>query len=966
VKVKYHDKSGKVMTMKIVVAAMLLAVFPCPLAARAGELPSKLTDKDLLKIVRDAPEPSVDLDLGLKLRLIDFIDCTNPNDPHEFRDQGTSKVVEGPAGKYRVTAPHRHAFFSYRHHSPGTDKPMLIVSEYPDDAERTFTFMTWDSTRPGKVHASFSPNPGVYSGYPFPLSNKMQYLTQVSWSRDAWPTLTVANYAPRGGGNAAARRIWVYAIEGGFPTLELDIPDPSNPRILANLHALDRNGTYDTFGHHSKRAHKQGAANMVDYYRYIGVNRVTLMIYANHAWGANCMIPSWDADDSYLDEVLQEMDTRGDVGLVAGIVAEGTYGIITHQGTHVRELSDEEFRKVMLKGFEEFLDHYGHYKSLQGIALGSMEAVGFCDLLQERGILEEVVALIKKKRPNLEVITYLGNYMLQKPYFRGPGQVKNPGYKGLFPGPDTLTVINEWENSGQTLDDFLGDSVLKLWKRWGRDPAVRNKIPGLTVYDMYHPDEHRIHQFYTQDPRAMLYFDINNSQQRSDHVASPYAAMFAAFDEGWLGLQPNYNFWYKVTYTVPDEDPAGALALYPFAQVMAHRDRLGISAGTCAAKYFGDEVHIRRFARAYYALPPVQLNDVSGLPLDTLKVRWVRYQDKRYVSIVSRIPFASEIVVDGNTVRLQPYDLVTLVDEGKVAPKVTGTAPAEYRKWVEERIARFRKLYKKLKALQAEAAPAVYLSVANEAEKLLNKGKAYSADMHLGYGLENELKVRLSVLMPPKLSVPKIKAPSLNGDLNVWPEGSADVLIEGGKYLTSHLYFPNSWHGAQDLSTRMRLGHDGKKLYVGIEVRDDVIHEKDAAIFNFSKDGYLNWKSRKVDPDLTWKIPAPEAETPASGKGSNGFTYTCRRTPTGYLVEGSAPLDQLGLRKERQQKTVGFILQLHDRDGTENLSTKYVPGGQRVPRSWALKQSMLYPNRPYFNQMNWTDARNSVQLVFEK
>jgi len=950
------------MTMKKVFAVPILAALLCSSVACAGELPSKLTDEVLAKIVRQAPAPPMDLDLGLKLRLIDFIDCTDPNDPHEFRDQGTSRVVTGPAGKYRVTAAHRYAFFSYRHRSPGPDKPTVIVIEYPDDAVRTFTFMTWDSTRPGKPHLSFAPNPGVYSGYPFPLSNKMQYFTHFNWSPDEWPTLTVANYATRGGSRAAARRIWIYAIEDELTPLAIDAPDVSNPRILGNLFDLALIATRDTFGHTSKR----GATHMVDYFRYIGVNRVTMMVYASQGWGEMCTIPSWDADDKgYLDDILKQMDARGGVGLVAGIVAEGYFGIITHKGTPVRKLSDEKFREVMLKGFDEFLDRYGKYKSLKGIALGSMEGVGFCDLLRERGVLADVVASIKKRRPDLEVLTYVGNYHSQVPYFRGPGKIKTHGYKGPYPGPDAYTVINRWEKSGKPIADHLGDEVLKLWKRWGRDPAALGKVPGLTVYDLYHPDEHRICQFYNQDPRAMIYFDVNNSRRRSDHVGSPYAAMFATFDEGWLGLQPGYNHWYKVTYTVPDEDPAAPQALYPFSRVMSHRDRLGISAGTCAVKYFGDEVNIRRFARAYRSLPPVILNDVSALELDTAKVRWVRHKDKRYVSIVSQIPFASEIEVDGKTVTLQPYDLATLIDEGKAAPKVTGTAPAEYRRWVKERIARFRKLYAELKAIQASAAPAIYQSVATEAEKLLDKGKAYSADMHLGYGLERELKIRLSVLSPPKLSVPRIAAPPLSGSLDAWPKGAADVLIEDGRYLTGHLYFPNSWHGAKDLSARLRLGHDGTRLYVGLEVRDNVIGEKDGAHFCFSKDGYLDWKSLRVEPDITWGVPAPTGKTASTGKDKQGFTYTCRRTATGYLIEGSAPLDKLGFL-EGENKTLGFLVQVHDRDETKNLATQRGAGGKQVVISWALKQNMLYPSRPYFNQMNWIDARNSVEMVFEE
>ena len=78
-------------------------------AAAGEEVPAPLTDAQLAKIVAAAPALPVDLRMGMKCRLIDFVDFTDPADPHPIKDQGTSKVVAGPAGKYRVSAAHRHA-----------------------------------------------------------------------------------------------------------------------------------------------------------------------------------------------------------------------------------------------------------------------------------------------------------------------------------------------------------------------------------------------------------------------------------------------------------------------------------------------------------------------------------------------------------------------------------------------------------------------------------------------------------------------------------------------------------------------------------------------------------------------------------------------------------------------------------------------------------------------------------------
>ncbi|MFW6300822.1 MAG: TonB-dependent receptor, partial [Oceanicaulis sp.] len=108
---------------------------------------------------------------------------------------------------------------------------------------------------------------------------------------------------------------------------------------------------------------------------------------------------------------------------------------------------------------------------------------------------------------------------------------------------------------------FLADEVLANWRRWDRDPADLKAVGGLGVFDMYMADDHRLHQHYTQQPRAMIAYDVNNAKRRSDHIDSPYGAIFSTFSEGWIGLHPDVNFWYRKDWTGPDFNPAGPYAL---------------------------------------------------------------------------------------------------------------------------------------------------------------------------------------------------------------------------------------------------------------------------------------------------------------------------------------------------------------------------------------------------------------------
>ena len=938
--------------MRRVLALMFLVLVMATAGLAEAAAPKPVPAETLASIVAGAPKCPANIgDMGLKMRLIDYIDFTDPADPHDMLDQGTSRIVNGPAGTYRATAPHHHAFFSYAYKTAGPDKPVFLVIEYPDDAERITSFMTHDSMRATREHTSFSQETGVYTGGAMPLSWKMQYFTLVSWPQDDWSPLITLNWTRKGGAGVASR-MWVYAIDE-FSEVKVDAPDPENERVMDAFFCLGFLATRDNFGWQSPQAIK----HMCQYFKLIGVNRVTMMVYGNQAsWGGMCRIPSWDVpdDNGFLDKVLTQMDAEGGVGLVAGIVADGMYGFIKSGGVEVRTMPPEKAREVILKGFDEFLDNYGKYKSLKGIALGSMETIGFFDMLQEKGIADDVVAHIKKRRPDLDVFTYVGNIHLQDPYFGGT--------RGA---PTTWDVIKRWEKS-RTMPNWssmLADLVVGNWTKWNHRPSNLKKIPGLGVYEQTHPDDHRLHDVYpTQDPRQGIYFDVLRSQELSDAADTPYAAIFSTFTEGYIGLHKDVNFYYTKLWTGPDVNAAGGLRLWPFAQTLANRDRQAISAGSWSVKYFGLEPEMRRFAKAFRSLPPVDMATVKT-NLDTLVVRWTVYKGKRYVAIVNRCPYEQAIKVDGKAMLVPPYQLITLVDAGSTAPEVTGTPGGPYRTWLRYRVAQWRKLLKEIRAVNPEAAPKRYDDVITLAQTEMMKSRVYSGDVILAHGLLSELALRRDLLLPPEMQAPRVaSAPAMTGDLDAWPKAASDAVVEGGESLVAHVYFPTSWTGPEDLSMRVRLAHDGEKLYMGIDVRDQTVtvdtrdsrgkkvRRPDGVDVKVSKDGkYLDWRSQSIDPDLVWQFPAPIEESPLKGRGKDGLTYVVTRSATGYVVEASVPLATLGAKPGG---SVGLLIMASDVDNTPNLK----PGA-----NWARKQAMMFPYKPNFPF--WKDARNCGKLI---
>lgn len=140
---------------------------------------------------------------------------------------------------------------------------------------------------------------------------------------------------------------------------------------------------------------------------------------------------------------------------------------------------------------------------------------------------------------------------------------------------------------------------------------------------------------------------------------------------------------------------------------------------------------------------------------------------------------------------------------------------------------------------------------------------------------------------------------------------------------------------------------------MGAEIHDDKLTERDGCQFRLSTNGaYKDWSAASGRSDVTWAIGIPSEERPEiTAEGGRGFTYTCRKTPTGYVVEGSAPLAELGVGPG---DAMGFLLDVSDDDDTPN----------RNSAGWARKQVLLVPHRPTFSY--WNDVRTCGELKLGK
>ncbi len=927
--------------------AILAIAFPLAAEDVDGEAPVTVTPEEVDAIVARAPEVPVDLDLGLPLRLVDFIDCTDPDDPHDFFDRGTSRVVDGPAGTYRETAAHRHAFFSYRWRRGAQDRPHVLVIEYPDDAPREIAFLTHESLLTGRRNADWSLETGVYSGNPFPLTNRMQYHTLFFWPADAWPVVMVGNWA-RTGAPAAASRIWVFEVEGGeLPPPAVDDPDPENPRLIGNLYNWVRVAVRGIYGLTDRRSAME---HIVDYHAYLGHNVVSWPVVANNTWGFTAVIPAWDGSGSggdltvLIDEFLEVCDDRG----MQFIAVFNTGHRFQIGGAGYSEERHDAYAAAVREGFRQFVARYGKHPSLHGIAMDTQDlspryGQAALDLFRDLwdGDLNQFTAFIHELDPDLQVYHFLGSPHIHAEYF-----------------PESDQVIERWEKSGGDWSEHLAEELRAQWIGWQRDPDELNSAENLTTILSYQTDDHVVYNWYgAQNPRSMIYNDLDASQARSDLIDSRAALVWNTFNEAWLGLQadPEAGFWYRKEWLAPDFCPAAPSGLAGWARAMAHRDRDLLLAGAWNRKGGGHEAALRRFSQAFRALPPVELDPHPIEGDSPVVLRSAVWEDRRYLSAVNPTPFEAVIAVSTDTrerkVRIEPFGLETVVVEDASPVTVSGGATPVYQDWVTERVAEYSRLLDAVRTINPEAAPPAYTRHLERAEQLRDAGKWRKLDLEIGTALTSELALRKRILEPPQTLVPHLaEPPPLSGDLDAWPATATDIEA-GERHLASHMFFPTSWTGPDDLSARLRLAHDGEHLYMGIHVRDDVLADRDGLHVYFSPENYRTWAPQRLPYEIAIPVNLPREEPVAVTDIETPHAKArTRRTDDGYVAEIALALAGLGLAPG---SSIGWSVHISDDDGDPDVREA----------GWARKQVLLIPHSPTFSY--WEDARTCGEFVLE-
>lgn len=169
-------------------------------------------------------------DEGLDLKLLETINCTDENDKNPFVSVSRGKNIPAPIktksfGKYRETGSFYYDFISWKFEVKNIGKPHLIEIDYPDDADRAIAVSVTENTcynyicndrgeRGWPCVAS-----GVYTGFEYPVSNKMKTLRMVYYPSMKVETINIAT--ARAGIPAAVSKVRIYEIKNDLPALKV-------------------------------------------------------------------------------------------------------------------------------------------------------------------------------------------------------------------------------------------------------------------------------------------------------------------------------------------------------------------------------------------------------------------------------------------------------------------------------------------------------------------------------------------------------------------------------------------------------------------------------------------------------------------------------------------------------------------------------------------------------------------------
>ena len=658
-------------------------------------------DIDLLAV---AP-PREQVPTTLQLRLVDEVDCTRDHGPDRYCDDGTARVVNSSAGRYREAGPKRNSRFAYRMKVAEPGLPHLLRATYPDDKDRTFLVdMDWPETG-----TRWEVDTGVITGDKYPLTQKFQKLEVVFWPLKQDCSVMFTSWADDE--PAAAARIQIYRIQEGLPATKVNPPLDEPGRMLGlmwedasiniDLGALDN--TVPQF--------HRTVANLMDYLRYTGQNLIIYPVsfyrgpfYPSRIedasleprrpmhpgdWVEDILRTAEDYDVHFIAALnhlsaLPSLETVANTDLASIIAGNDTCNLMNCKnevavddgrgGGPVYNPLHPLTRKHFLALIDEILDRYGDLPQFKGIALYLWQesslwfgniTYGYGDYnirLFERETGIHVPIDSKDSRRFQKRYLWLMNNKRQewidwrcKKVSEFLLEISRHLSKQRKDLQLLLTCWLPYGTSNRSLADLgpiqAGKSAQQMYREAGLDFKYYQKVPNIYIQKDLCPSDFRWRAgHYGRSPEVFLSDSINFDQPTLEVFKAPgQNSVFIYnryFESNVWAREPLPGYWWQGRGLIANSvSPGGRNFLHYYAHALATWDCVSMANGGSSIGTMGHDAMIQEWAKAYRALPAKPFRQVAG-DTDPVVIRDLAQKGRYYFYAVNQEAYPVQVALE--------------------------------------------------------------------------------------------------------------------------------------------------------------------------------------------------------------------------------------------------------------------------------------------------------------------------------
>lgn len=684
----------------------------------------------------------------LKLAKVASVDLAQELGPDTFCDDGASRTVDSPLGRYREAGPGVFSRFVVRAtlKKPGLH---LLRIKYPDDKLRVCEITACSPA----ANDVYNAQTGYFTGVPYPLSGRVQTVECLLWARntDQWIRFcTWAQDCP-----AAASSVEVFEVEGGLPASPASLGRGSRQ---IGLYWEDAYPLAPCFGGDGRNAEAfdRVATNLCDYLDYSGQNvLVHPAVWYNGPIYNSLVEPRGTGKGAdggsrlprtaWLDILLKRFEERGikfyaalNVHDLPSLLAAAntdieaikagapTFNAVTKDNQVMREtwhsrppalnaihprvkgqvlaLVDELATRGA--GSPAFGGIVFHLTKPQLLQLGGLE-VSYDDWtiseFEKETSTKLPVAAVAPDRFRQRYDWLMANAKERWVQWRCE---KIAGYYGevarVLRGhrPDLQLVLSMWVPSVALTEDRRrweqGERLVVQTREEGVDPALLGRIPGVAIQKFMSATDYRWRFALAglkaeKDLLPIRAADFATDQLKDYQTTDQFGVYFhnRYFENGFrrkeIDGNPLKSSWYKEPHFLASAVVPGAGHFMEYyAHSMAVFDPSLITIGGWTVGTVGHENQVERFARVFRLLPQGKWETIPGLG-DQVVGRALQAGGKRYLYLVNRSATEAQVGLRDSVAPREPQPLGSSPALKRTAKGREATlAPYQLAAWVSE------------------------------------------------------------------------------------------------------------------------------------------------------------------------------------------------------------------------------------------------------------------------------------------